>query len=687
MYTTMRERATRAAGRWVFGLAFLLPLMAGAAAPTVSITSIMATPQTNYNGSVVTASYTGDLDGYDVKFMVNGTSYSATAGGGTMTFVVPGNAVVASNIYLGTITATKGSDTYTIGGKYLYQGAQISGGGGTNGWFKTWAEDRTLKEQGGAWDAPKPPADVSKIIIDEDDKGVCNDFVFTPGVQANVSQVAVVDMTLSFDAPLDEAVDVTDVQAAIRIVTVGDTYRFAALANGAWTTNTEIAAQLKKEYPVRMTVDYRQVPATITYAVKDGDAYQTIASGVSGTTKSAIVNVTFNGTGKLALMTGSNVVDSVDASLVKDGDGTRYRWPDDVPSEKRGNLTLLWNTAWTPAANVDGAWTIHGGDYQLYINPTGEGVWVKNTDGTWTVKANYFEAMNLYFGDNVVTTNKYTYFTNAVALADETITNLYLLHDVTLDTTLAVNKTLTFNGEDRILAAENGVDISIADGKSFTIQGGLIGLAQSVFTGKGTLAITGGRFNDTTKGQWTVQDYSICALATPVRSYGWQLIETTKAPDPEKGEELMPMTDANGESVSVVVNTSWVNEKFPDKSPAEQSVELSKVQANGMTRFDNEVLGLATSGTVSANNIPVITPHQSTSTKNVTFSLGNVNQSTITASGANVKYRVVTSSDPGGKDGAASSYVAPAAEVQMPLPTSQEGVKYYLIEVDTGAVK
>jgi len=123
-----------------------------------------------------------------------------------------------------------------------------------------------------------------------------------------------------------------------------------------------------------------------------------------------------------------------------------------------------------------------------------------------------------------------------------------------------------------------------------------------------------------------------------------------------------------------------------DSEDAEtQAAEFSKVQDNGLTRFDNEVLGLAKDGEVTANNIPVITPHQSTSTENVTFSLGNVNQSTITASGAKVKYRVFKSSNPGGKDGGSSDPSDPDKDVEMPLPA--DGVQYYLIEVDTGAVK
>jgi len=691
MNETMRTCAACVAGRFVFGFAFLLPLIAGAAAPTASIGPIVATPQTNFNGSVVTAQYTGSIEGYTVAFKIGDTSYPGTAADGTMTFAVPGTAVTAGNIYAGAITATKDSDTYTIGGKYLYQGAQVAGGGGTNGWFKTWATDMTLNEEGGAWSSLKPPAADSKIVIDEDANGVYNDFVFAPTTAAS-GQAMVFDMTVSFDAAQDEMADVAGAQASVRVVTVGDTYRFSVLTNGVWATNTTMAAYLGAAYPMRMALDYRQVPATITYEVLTNGVYEQIASGVVGTTKSALENVTFNGTGKLALMTGSNIVDTVDASLVKDGDGTKYANIGAALANNVTNLTLLWNTAWQPPSGA-GEFRIAKGDYNWYYTPE-NGLLVKLVDGTYVVVTDYWEVMNLNGG---VSTN-YMFLTNVLKLAETDayafLTNLYLLRDVALPADVNVYRDTWFNGESNILTRADGViTLTVASGKTFAIESGLIGVPKSAFKGDGTVALTGGRFPEGLTNAWhsflpsSGSDYVWAQLATPVRSdypgYQYQPMLSTVAP--KANQELLPVTDANGESVSIVLNTSWAA-KVTDSEDAEtQAAEFSKVQVNGMTRLDNEVLGLAKDGEVTANNIPVITPHQSTSTKNVTFSLGNVSPSTIEASGAKVTYRVVMSSDPGGKDGAASTNVVSTANVQMPLPSS--GVQYYIIEVDTGAVK
>jgi len=689
MNNSIRERATRAAGRWMFGLAFLLPLVAGAAASDVSINSIMARPQTNYNGSVVSAKFTGSLDGYAVALKVGDASYPGTVSAGTVSFVVPGNAIVASNIYASTITATKDSDTYTIGGKYLYQGEQVSGGGGTNGWFSTDA-GHVNPARGGAWSSPNPPVDQGKIIIGEDAEGNYNDFVFTPVAAVNPSQATVVDMTLSFDAAMDEVVDVAGAQAAIRVVTVGDTYRFSAGVNGAWTTNATMAAYLGAAYPVRMTFDYRQVPATVTYEVLTNGFYVQIASGVSGTTKSALEKVKLNGTGKLAIMTGSNVVDTVDASLVKDAEHPANRYANIGAAIDAGvtNLTLLWNTAWQPTTGA-GAFRIAKGGYDWYYTPE-DGLLVKLVDGTYVVVTDYWEVMNL---DGGVGKN-YMFLTNVLKLAETDVyaflTNLYLLRDVVLPADVDVYRDTWFNGESNILTRADGViTLTVASGKTFAIESGLIGVPKSAFKGDGTVALTGGRFSEELTNAWhsclpsSGNGYVWVRLATPVRSdhteYQYQPMLSTVAP--QAGQELLPVTDANGESVSVVVKTDWAAKVTGKSTAAEQSAVFSEKQSNGMTCLDNKILGLEN----QAGNIPVITPHQSTSAENVTFSLGNVNQKSITDSGAHVSYRVYKSATPGGKDGGSVEAASPLATVEMPLPAS--GVQYYIIEVDTGAVK
>lgn len=665
-------------------------------APAVlTVTDITEKPSTNFNGSTVTVAYSGYQKGSCVnpvaKLTVGGHEYVSSdkleAGGGTLTFVVPSDMLAAGQIAsaIVTVMAEDAASSASIkaygGAQNLYQGAVTNWA--TNAWFSASASGSQLVVNGGAWTTPLPTASDGKILFPENEQtGELIEYGFTPTPQ--VAKIVVVETELRFDAAYgQDALDTSSMQGALRIVEDGTLFRFSALVNGGWQTNPDLVADATVNYTIRTTFDYSGYPSTVKYELKQGDAYVVIASGISRVDKVALGSAGFCGGGSLIRMTGTNAVAQLDASLVADESGKHYATIGDVPATKRGNLTLLWDTAWTPNAAVDGAWTIHAGEYKLYVSPTGEGVWVKNDNGTWTVYANYFEAMNLVFADSGIVTNKFTYFTNAVAQAGASITNLYLLHDVVLDTAVSVGKTITFNGETNILS---GAGVSVVEGKKFIIEGGCIGIAPA-----DRIELKGGRFTESTTNSWNSylpSTYVWAKLATPVRTVVPECVyEIQPVPPgsvPGADEKLLPVTDANGEAVSVKVKSTWAEAKTGESKSADQSAVFSTKQGNGLTYMENAILGLANSAQaeVSANQIPVIQPVQSTSPTQVKFKLGNVKVDED--SGVAVKYRVFKSSNPGGKD-SASSPANPTEEVLMDLPGS--GVQYYLIEVDTGAVK
>jgi len=706
MKTTIRKALAAIA----LAVGFATAASATEPAPTVfTVTEVTERASTNFNGSAITVGYSayakGDYDDVTVNVSVGGHDYQYTAEqldlqaeGGSFTVQIANDYAKAGTV-TGAVVTVVGSDpnlgsmTAFGGTKYLYQGHLDTVA--TNGWFDVTAGHPT---QGGTWDPAQLEIRDDVIVFDEDDQGEPVDYTFTPVAPSQTGEVVVVELSTAFDSAFDasgqsvaDVQGIADTQGALCVITdANGLFRFAAAVGGAWQTNNEIEVSMGTMYGLRVTLNYRTIPAHVTYEIETQDGYQTVAEGNAlQNVPQFLGSVEFAGCGRLAQMVGSNCVDAVDASLVADADDPAAKYADIGEALANGvtNLTLLWDTAWQPTAGL-GEFRIAKGGYNWYYTPE-DGLLVKLVDGTYVVVTDYWEAMYLLAG---VDDLKVMYLTNALELAKttEAYTNLWLLRDVTLPKGAKVWRDTWFNGETNILA---GAAPAVDDGKSFVIEGGCIGLTNF----EERIYAYGGRFDAAATNAWkghlptvTVGDdelhYVFAELAVPVReTFGWQVMLDAVAP--QAGEELMPVKDADGELVAVVVNTDWAAAVTDETDPVEQSKKLSEKQGNGYTYLDNAILGLTNAvGGAEVGNVPVIVPSQSgSSATQLTFSLGNVSQQAIENSGARVTYRVYASDDAGGKDEVVGVQLDPSQPISVDLPES--GVKYYIIEVDNGAMK
>jgi len=671
----------------IFGVRFLFTLsismsfsLASTAAPDVIFSSVKATPQTNYNGSVVVATYAGSWtpSDYDVKLTVGGTPILATVGGSsTLNFVIPGSVALASNVYACTITATEKADptqSHDIGFVNLYQGARVDGT--PSGWFSTSAPGNVLAQEGGAWSSPVPGVADEKLVIRDNDAGEYSDYVFVP--TNAVGQAVVVNMAVSFDAPLDEDPnDVSSANAALRLVTVGDDdYRFAAFVNGVWATNNNYVAEIGTSYVLRVTVNYREVPATVTYEVGTNGYFETVENGPVSAVSSKLGSVTFNGTGKLAQLAGSITADTVDASLVEDGEHTKYANVDQAFASGKSDLKLLWDASWDPSVMRAGPWTIAANNHKLYTST--EGVKLDFDGTTYTVVGDYFEAMTFWISDDTVHTNMYTYLTNALVKSPSSATNL-MLRSVALPSgsgnEFALDKSVVLVGDTNELT---GAGFAVANGETLTIASGYIGV--EALGGEGMVSLEGGKYTVAGTNKWEeclAADHHFAGLAIPEGDYACQVIVGAQA---KTGEILLPVSeDGKTTAGSLALTKQQLTDAKVidgDETTDEIVAKLNATADNHNKVWENVVLGLKNNDEMS---IPVVTPLQSTNPNAVTLKPTGI--TVDKASGATVTYRVHMADMPGGKSAnpvIAGSY---ENEVEMPLPTT--GVKYYTIEVVT----
>ena len=274
------------------------------AIPSVSVSSVSATYGVDFTNATVTATLTGATAGQSYTMTVGGKSYTGEAtAGGTVTF----NDVA--------VTHSQADDTFTY--EITSNDASVSGGNGSKAivdeaeWFSTGADGSTEQTSGGSWSKTMTWTD-GKTTFDEDGS------TFTATDASSASKVEV-KMSVCFGNANDEAINLGNANAAVKVATVNNALVFQALNNGEFVTLDGLTPTAEATYEVVLCFDY----TTHKYTVTIGDTpltYNESTELVMSSESTGIQSVAFKGVGSLASLAGTQT----EGCVAMDAAGTRY---------------------------------------------------------------------------------------------------------------------------------------------------------------------------------------------------------------------------------------------------------------------------------------------------------------------------------------------------------------------------
>ena len=332
--------------------------------PTVSLDDPTARPSTNYNGSAVSVSFTGEIpDGASVsaKVTLGGVDYVGTITDSTASFTLPADVVTAGNVYDGTITVTVGDKNYT---------KDVTLAQGT---FKVdedadWiCESAAALDATGTWTGDKVAATDGKIEV--------SNAVFTAANPSVAGAVVTIDSTFDFVGPNEDPFAASDL-AGVKVVKVGKVNRYAFLTGSGVVTNLDATANVKGAVAVKTVIDFGA--NTIVYTIGDAEfgPYSGFASA------SSVSGVSYAGGTKVVSLDGAYRYEGLDTNLAAVA-GVEYATVAEAVAAGKGGVELLWDTTWEPSATGDYTFTKNG--FTLAIGgPLAYSV-KDNGDGTVTV--------------------------------------------------------------------------------------------------------------------------------------------------------------------------------------------------------------------------------------------------------------------------------------------------------------
>ena len=325
-----------------------------------------ARPSTNYNGSAVKVSVTGDFpDGAAVSARVTiaGGDYAGTVTDGVVSFAIPDTVVTAGNVYAGTITLTVGNEDYTKAVTLTQGTLKLDE---KTDWI---AESAATFEATGTWDGDRAESVGTKIAV--------SNAVFTAEtpspVEANVSVTTVMNFRGATERPFDPAM-----KASVQVVKVADVNRYAFLTGDGAVTNLTAVANVSDDSTVKFDLDY--TAGTVTYTI-NGTVFGPFAAPSAGA--KSVSCVRYDGATEVASLAGSYRFEGIDANLAE-VDGVEYATVEEAIAEAGPDaVRLLWDASWEPSAAGEYAVATNG--HVLAIG--GPLAWsVKdNGDGTLTV--------------------------------------------------------------------------------------------------------------------------------------------------------------------------------------------------------------------------------------------------------------------------------------------------------------
>ena len=398
-----------------------------------------ARPQTDYNGSVVTVRFTGDLpDGVTpaAKVTLDGTDYAGTVDveNGEVTFELPASVVTAGNTYAGVVTVTVGGEAYTKDVTLAQGTFRVHE---NTGWIR---ESAATFASTGSWSGDK--AAVASGTI-----GVSN-ATFTAATVAPTASLVTIESTFDFRAASKKPLDASK-RAGLCVVRVGSADRYAYVTAAGVVTNTTVAAKTTASVAVKVTLD--TAANTVSYVV-DGVE---IGSGAMTAKSAGVSKVGYVGETSVAALTGAYRTEGLDANVAQAG-GVEYATVAEALAAGQGQVQLLWDTAWDPSAAGD--YTFDKNGFNLVIGgPLAYSV-KDNGNGTVTV--------TVTGGDETAETPAPTSVTmsgNAVKVGVENVKpNLWYALEKTTDLTKPfVVDTTTWTKGSSLLAGEKELVIAL----------------------------------------------------------------------------------------------------------------------------------------------------------------------------------------------------------------------------------
>ena len=321
-----------------------------------------ATPGTDYNGSAVLVSFTGDIPAGSTATAALTIGDAIYVGviddaNGVITFEVPAADVTAGNAYEGTVSLAVGGVNRTKDVELVQGTAKVDE---DLDWIN---ETAATFGSTGSWSGDK--AEVAANVI------AVSNATFTAATAAPTAAVVTVTSTFCFGDPSDEAFDISS-RAGITVVDVGGVNRYAFLtANGA-VTNLTVVANTASAAEVTVTLD--GTANTVSYTV-DNVLLGTYPMTVKTT---GVSTVHYDGLGVVAGLDGAYRFEGIDANVAKAGD-TEYATLEEAIASGETPVELLWDASWNPAAvgnytiTTNGHALVIGGEYSHSVVDNGNG--------------------------------------------------------------------------------------------------------------------------------------------------------------------------------------------------------------------------------------------------------------------------------------------------------------------------
>ena len=335
-------------------------------APLV-IGKAVARPSTNYNGSVVSATFTGEIpDGAAVSatIAVGGVDYAGTvdAQNGTFTFALPADAVTAGNSYAATLTLSVGGVDYT-------QDVHLAQGTLKIDEKADWiAESPAAFGATGVWSGEVAEAGEGGIAV--------SNALFTAATSSPANAVVTLSSTFRFVAAAAGDFNASAL-AGVKVVKVGAVNRYAFLTGAGVITNLEAVADVSRPVCVTVTVD--TVAQTVGYSL-GGTVFGPFPCVVG---KDIVSKVRYSGATDVVSLDGAYRTENLDANLARVADAEYATVAAALAASGAETVELLWDASWTPSANGD--YTIAPNGHSLAIGGVLAYAVTDNGDGTITV--------------------------------------------------------------------------------------------------------------------------------------------------------------------------------------------------------------------------------------------------------------------------------------------------------------
>ena len=325
-------------------------------------------PSTNYNGNVVSITFTGDIPvgaAVTAQLTLNGIDYlcvgTIDVESGIVTFSLGDNIVTAGNTYTGTVTVRIGSDVYNKSVTLAQGTFKVDE---NSGWVK---ESASTFSETGTWSGDRAEVTGGKISV--------SNAMFTASNAAPKDAVVTISSVQCFNDAAEEDFG-SDCRAAVKVVNVGGVNRYAVQTATGAVTNLNVVANVSGNSCVTFILS--NAMHTVSYSV-DGVPIGTYPMIEKATGVSAIRYI---GETEVTSLDGAYRFEGLDSNLAKAG-GAEYATVADAVAAGKNDIELLWDTTWDPESA--GNYTINTNGHVLAIGGALAYSVKDNGNGTITV--------------------------------------------------------------------------------------------------------------------------------------------------------------------------------------------------------------------------------------------------------------------------------------------------------------